>query len=134
VVFAFENARAGDIMVRKSPACTIGDLARALVEIFGAGGEIVPIGIRRGEKMHEALLSKEEGVAAEDMSEYYRIPADSRSLNYEKYFSGGDADFSEVSKYTSENTRRLTYEELKDMLLGLDYIKEQLKLFRPSKE
>ncbi|MFU0799106.1 MAG: UDP-glucose 4-epimerase [Xylanivirga thermophila] len=130
VLFAFKNAKQGDIFVQKAPAATIGDLAQALKELFNANNEIKIIGTRHGEKKHETLVTKEEMVRAEDMNDYYRILADTRDLNYNKYFINGDQKISYGDDYTSNNTRRLNVKEIKDLLLTVDYIKEQLKDWR----
>jgi len=130
VVFAFEHAQAGDIMVQKSPASTIGDLAQALLELFGAENEIKIIGTRHGEKPHETLLTKEEYVKAEDLGRYYRVPADQRDLNYDKYFVDGSMQLSMANEYTSSNTERLDVEGVKAKLLELSYIREELANWR----
>ncbi len=127
VVFAFENAEAGDIMVQKSPASTIGDLAIALKELFNVDNEIKVIGTRHGEKLYETLLTREEHVVAEDMGGFYRVPADTRDLNYDKYFVEGDHQLTSESEYNSHNTHRLSIEGIKDRLLTLDYVKEELE-------
>lgn len=127
VVFAFENAEAGDIMVQKSPASTIGDLAEAINELFGVDNEIKVIGTRHGEKLYETLLTREENVVAFDMNEFYRVPADKRDLNYEKYFVEGDENLSTDEEYNSHNTERLNVEQIKEKLLQLDYIQDELR-------
>ncbi len=127
VVFAFQNAEAGDIMVQKSPASTIGDLAQAVKELFKADNEIKVIGTRHGEKLYETLLTKEEHVVAKDMGEFYRVPADKRDLNYDKYFVEGDQKLSSEDEYNSHNTERLSIEQIKEKLLQLDYVREQLE-------
>jgi UDP-N-acetylglucosamine 4,6-dehydratase/5-epimerase len=127
VVFAFENAEAGDIMVQKSPASTIGDLAHAIKEIFNVENEIKVIGTRHGEKLYETLLTKEEHVVAQDMGGFYRVPADTRDLNYDKYFVEGDQKLSSQDEYNSHNTDRLSIEQIKDKLLMLDFVREELK-------
>jgi UDP-N-acetylglucosamine 4,6-dehydratase/5-epimerase len=127
VVFAFENAEAGDIMVQKSPASTIDDLAQAIKELFNVDNEIKIIGTRHGEKLYETLLTKEEHVVAQDMGGFYRVPADKRDLNYDKYFVEGDMKLSSDDEYNSHNTDRLTIEQIKDKLLMLDYVREELK-------
>ncbi|KGA96284.1 UDP-glucose 4-epimerase [Alkalihalobacillus alcalophilus ATCC 27647 = CGMCC 1.3604] len=127
VVFAFENAEAGDIMVQKSPASTIGELAQALKELFNVDNEIKVIGTRHGEKLYETLLTREEHVVAQDMGGFYRVPADKRDLNYDKYFVEGDQKLSSEDEYNSHNTERLTIESIKDKLLMLDYVREELK-------
>lgn len=127
VVFAFENAEAGDIMVQKSPASTVGELAQAIKELFKADNEIKVIGTRHGEKLYETLLTKEEHVVAKDMGGFYRVPADKRDLNYDKYFVEGDQKLSSEEEYNSHNTERLNLEQIKERLLQLDYVKEQME-------
>lgn len=127
VVFAFQNAYAGDIMVQKSPASTVGDLAQALKELFKVDNEIKIIGTRHGEKQYESLLTREEYLPAEDMGGFYRVPADKRDLNYDKYFIEGDKELSTQDEYNSNNTDILTVEQIKEKLLELDYVKEQLE-------
>jgi UDP-N-acetylglucosamine 4,6-dehydratase len=126
VLHAYKNGRQGDIFVQKAPACTIGDLAKALIEIFGGTNSIQIIGTRHGEKLYESLVSREEMARVEDMINYYRIPADNRDLNYAKYFSDGEREISDLDDYTSHNTKRLTIDEVKNLLLELDYIKDRL--------
>jgi UDP-N-acetylglucosamine 4,6-dehydratase/5-epimerase len=127
VVFAFQNAEAGDIMVQKSPASTIGDLAQAVKELFDADNEIKIIGTRHGEKRYETLLTKEEYVKAEDLPGFYRVPADQRDLNYDKYFAEGDQKLTTVEEYNSDNTQILIIEQIKEKLLELDYVQSELK-------
>lgn len=127
VVFAFQNAEAGDIMVQKSPASTVGDLAQAVKELFNAESEIKVIGTRHGEKLYETLLTREEYVVAEDMGGFYRVPADKRDLNYDKYFADGDQKLTTVEEYNSHNTEILTIEQIKEKLLELDYVQNELK-------
>ncbi len=127
VVFAFQNAEAGDIMVQKSPASTVGDLAQAVKELFNADNEIRIIGTRHGEKLYETLLTKEEHVVAEDMGDFYKVPADKRDLNYDKYFVEGDQKLSLEGEYNSHNTQRLNIQQIKAKLLQLDYVKEELE-------
>lgn len=127
VVFAFQHANAGDIMVQKSPASTIADLAQAVKELFNADNEIKIIGTRHGEKLFETLLTKEEYVVAHDLEGFYRVPADNRDLNYDKYFEDGDKSLSSDEEYNSHNTYRLTVEQIKDKLLQLPYIQSELK-------
>ncbi len=127
VEFAFQNAEAGDIMVQKSPASTVGDLAQAIKELFKAENEIKVIGTRHGEKLYETLLTKEEHVVAKDMGGFYRVPADKRDLNYDKYFVEGDQNLSSEDEYNSHNTERLNIEQIKERLLQLDYVREQLE-------
>jgi UDP-glucose 4-epimerase len=126
VLFAFNNAQQGDIFVQKAPAATIGLLAETLREIFNGINEIKIIGTRHGEKLFETLLAKEEAVKAVDMGNYYRVPADTRDLNYHLYFDKGDKKVDQFNEYNSHNTHRLNKEELKDLLLNLDYVKKAL--------
>jgi UDP-glucose 4-epimerase len=127
VLFAYENANPGDIFVQKAPAATIGQLAEVLLEIFESKSEIHVIGTRHGEKLYETLLTREEFGKAEDMGEFYRIAADDRDLNYAKYFSEGNSKIAEMQDYHSHNTHRLSNAELKELLLNLDYVQEELK-------
>ncbi|KDN96756.1 polysaccharide biosynthesis protein [Hydrogenovibrio marinus] len=127
VLHAFKNGQQGDIFVQKAPASTIEDLASALIQLFDKHVcTIKTIGTRHGEKLFESLISREEMAKAEDMGRYYRIPADNRDLNYNKYFVEGETDISSLDDYTSHNTVRLTVDEVKKVLLNLDYIKEEL--------
>lgn len=127
VLYAFEHGQQGDIFVQKAPASTVGDLAQALKELFGRGdSETRVIGTRHGEKLYESLISREEMAHAIDMGGYYRIPADNRDLNYAKYFSEGETDISILDDYTSHNTQRLSVAQVKDLLMSLDYIKDEL--------
>ncbi|CAM3268339.1 nucleoside-diphosphate sugar epimerase/dehydratase [Filibacter tadaridae] len=127
VVFAFKNADAGDIMVQKSPASTIEDLAQAVKEIFNADNEVKLIGTRHGEKLFETLLTREEHVVADDLEGFYRVPADNRDLNYDKYFEEGNEKLSTDEEYNSHNTYRLSIEQIKGKLLELPYIQSELK-------
>ena len=127
VVFAFKNAETGDIMVQKAPASTIGVLAQALRELFHVENEIKIIGSRHGEKLYETLLTREEHLIAEDLGGFYRVPADKRDLNYDKYFIEGNRQRLYEEEYNSHNTRRLSLEETKEKLLTLDYIKKELE-------
>ncbi|WP_341747675.1 polysaccharide biosynthesis protein [Candidatus Tisiphia endosymbiont of Dascillus cervinus] len=126
VLYAFEHGQQGDIFVQKAPASTIEVLAHAIKELFNANNEIRLIGVRHGEKIYESLISCEEMVKAEDLGNYYRIPADNRDLNYSKFFVEGDLNVATLSDYTSGNTERLNIEQVKKLLLTLDFIKEQL--------
>ncbi|KMK93095.1 polysaccharide biosynthesis protein [Rossellomorea marisflavi] len=126
VIFAFQNAEAGDIMVQKSPASTIGDLAQALKELFNVGNEIEIMGTRHGEKRYETLLTKEEYVMAEDLPGFYRVPADQRDLNYNKYFAEGSQKLSSIEEYNSDNTQILSVSEIKEKLLNLVYVQNEL--------
>jgi UDP-glucose 4-epimerase len=127
VLFAFNNGLQGDTFVQKAPASTILTLVQALKKIFNSSSEIQIIGTRHGEKKHEALLSKEEMLKAEDLTGYYRIPADTRDLNYAQYFEEGDQSLTEKGDYTSENTERLNVEGLIALLMKLDYISLELQ-------
>lgn len=129
VLYAFQNAESGDIMVQKSPSCYIGDLAQALKEIFQVDNEIKIIGTRHGEKMYEVLLTKEEAAKAVDIGNFYRVPADNRNLNYEKYLEEGSHKISLADEYNSSNTKILNVTEIKEKLLKLEYIKEELQHF-----
>lgn len=127
VLFSFENAQPGDIMVQKSPACTVGDLAQAVKELFNADNPIKHIGIRHGEKMYETLLTQEEAAVAQDLGGFYRVPADTRDLNYDKYYSEGCKDCIGLEEYNSNNTHQLNVEGIKEKLLTLQYIKDEIK-------
>lgn len=129
VIYAFENAESGDIMVQKAPACTIEVLAKAVTELFNPQTEIKVIGIRHGEKMYETLLTNEECANAIDMGNFYRVPSDKRGLNYDKYFKEGDENRNPLTLFDSNNTKLLTVEEVKEKLLTLEYIREELKNF-----
>jgi UDP-N-acetylglucosamine 4,6-dehydratase len=126
VLYAYEHGRQGDIFVQKAPASTVADLAQALKELFSRDSLIRVIGTRHGEKLYESLLSREEMARAEDRGGYYRIPADNRDLNYAKFFSDGEERVSHFDDYTSHNTERLGVEQVKELLLKLDFIQEQL--------
>lgn len=126
VIYAFKHAYPGDIFVQKAPAATVGDLAAAMKDLLKSSSQIKTIGTRHGEKLYESLVSREEIARAEDLGEYYRIPADSRDLNYDKYFVQGEADISKFEDYTSHNTRRLNIEQVKDVLKGLTLIREAM--------
>ena len=126
VIHAFEHAEQGDIFVQKAPASTLTDLAQALKELFQSESTIKIICTRHGENLYESLISREEMSKAQDLGRYYRIPADNRDLNYEKYFVEGETHITEVDYYTSHNTHRLNVEEVKTLLLNLDYIQETL--------
>jgi len=126
VLYAFAHASPGDIFVQKAPACTVGDLAQALRELVRRKNEIKVIGTRHGEKLYESLVSREEMARAEDLGDYYRIPADSRDLNYDKYFVEGETQVSEINDYTSHNTRRLNVEQVKEVLMKLSVVREAI--------
>jgi UDP-glucose 4-epimerase len=127
VVYAFSNGGQGDTFVQKAPASTIRDLAQALIELFESDNEIKVIGTRHGEKLYESLLTREEKARAEDLPGYYRIPADNRDLNYNKYFSEGKEEVSETLDYNSHNTERLDVEQVKAKLRKLDYVARELE-------
>lgn len=126
VLYAFEHANPGDVFIQKAPASTLKDLAQALIELFESKSKIDIIGTRHGEKLYESLISREEMARAEDLGDYYRIPADNRDLNYGKYFSEGEQEISSFDDYTSHNTERLNVSQVKELLLTLDYIKQEL--------
>ena len=126
VLYAFKHGKQGDLFVQKAPASTVADLAQALKEIFKKDNPVRIIGTRHGEKLYESLISREEMAKAEDMGDYYRIPADNRDLNYAQYFSEGEEKLSHLDDYTSHNTDRLNVDQIKQLLLKLDYIKEEL--------
>ena len=126
VLFAFEHGVSGDILVQKAPACTIETLAQAVKELFGSKDEIKVIGIRHGEKMYETLLTNEECAKADDMGNFYRVPSDKRDLNYDKYFSDGDTDRNVLTEFNSNNTEILDVEQVKEKLLSLEYIRQEL--------
>ncbi len=126
VLYAFKHGKQGDIFVQKAPASTVADLAQAIKEMFDNDEPVRVIGTRHGEKLYESLISREEMVKAEDMKGYYRIPADNRDLNYAQYFSEGEKKISHQEDYTSHNTERLNVEQVKKLLLKLEYIKEEL--------
>ena len=128
VLYAFSNAHQGDIFVQKAPASTIMDLALAVRELLNAENEIRVIGTRHGEKLYETLLTREELAKAEDMGDYFRILPDDRDLNYGKYFTEGEEKISEIDDYNSHNTRRLSVAEIKEKLLNLEYIQQELSV------
>lgn len=127
VLFAFEHGNPGDLFVNKAPAATIGDLALAVKELFKADNEVKEIGTRHGEKLYETLCTREEMLKAEDMGEFFRIPADNRDLNYNKYFSEGEGHISEIEDYNSHNTNRLDIAGVKDLIRKLPIIQEELR-------
>jgi UDP-glucose 4-epimerase len=122
VEYAFENGHNGDIFVKKAPACTLSDLALALKELLEADTEVRVIGTRHGEKVYETLVNREEMAKAMDCGDYYRVPADTRDLNYDKYFSAGNEKVKQTMEYTSHNTRRLNVEGTKQLLMTLDCV------------
>ena len=126
VLFAFENGVNGDILVQKAPACTIETLAKAVTELFNPKTEIKVIGIRHGEKLYETLLTNEECTKAVDMGDFYRVPADNRGLNYDKYFTDGNVDSNPLNEFNSNNTKLLNVEEVKEKLLSLEDIRDEL--------
>lgn len=126
VLFAFENGNSGDLFVNKAPATSIGNLAEALRQMSNSESPINVIGTRHGEKLYETLCTREEMMKAEDMGEFYRIPADNRDLNYAMYYSKGEQDLNEVSDYHSHNTNQLNIEEVKSLLSNLSYVKKEL--------
>jgi UDP-glucose 4-epimerase len=127
VLFAFEEGKNGDILVQKAPACTIQTQAEAVCELFGGKKENIKIiGIRHGEKMYETLLTNEECAKAEDLGNFYRVPADNRTLNYDKYFTEGDSSRAEMKEFNSENAKQLTLEETIEKIAALDYIRREL--------
>lgn len=132
VLYAYDHARQGDIFVRKSPACTINDLAQAIIELFEADTEIKIIGTRHGEKLYETLLTREEMAHVEDLGDYYRVPVDERDLNYNKFFIEGKQEVSQAEDYNSHNTQRLNVKQVKEKLLKLGYIKKALSEWRDT--
>jgi len=134
VVFAFENAQTGDIMVQKSPSSTVRDLAQAVKELFNVDNDIKIIGTRHGEKLYETLLTKEEYMHAEDMGNFFRVPADKRDLNYDKYFAEGNEKLTTEEEYNSHNTDILNVEQIKNKLLQLEYIREELEMWQTISE
>lgn len=133
VLFAFEHAHTGDILVQKAPACTIEVLTQAVMELFEAENEVRTIGIRHGEKMYETLLTNEECAHAIDMGDFYRVPADNRDLNYDQYFTVGNESRNKLSEFNSNNTKLLTVEEVKEKLLSLSYIREELAAWKEER-
>lgn len=133
VIYAFMHAKTGDLIVQKSPASTIGDLAEAVRQLFDPNHEIKIIGTRHGEKVYETLLTKEEYFKAQDMGIYFRVPADNRDLNYDKYFIKGDEKLSSMKEYNSHNTHRLGIDEVKEKLLSLNYIREELQSWKEER-
>lgn len=133
VVFAFQNAESGDIMVQKAPACTIEVLAQVVKELFHSEQEIKVIGIRHGEKMYETLLTNEECANAVDMGNFYRVPCDKRDLNYDKYFKDGDTERNKLTEFNSSNTDLWNAEQVKKKLLELNYIRDELEVWQKEK-
>ncbi len=130
VLFAFENGHSGDILVQKAPACTIGVLAQAVSEIFESKKPPRVIGIRHGERMHETLLTNEESDKSIDMGNFYRVPSDNRDLNYNKFVVDGDAERNTLTEFNSKNTRQLTVDQVKSILLSLPYVQDELANWR----
>ncbi|NJH99704.1 NAD-dependent epimerase/dehydratase family protein [Staphylococcus hyicus] len=130
VIHAFKHAHTGDIMVQKAPASTVGDLAQALLELFNADNEIKIIGTRHGEKKAETLLTREEYAQSEDMGAYFRVPADARDLNYDKYYEKGSHKITKAYEYNSDNTHQLSVNEIKEKLLTLDYVRNEIAVFQ----
>jgi UDP-glucose 4-epimerase len=126
VEYAFEHANQGDLFIQKAPASTVSDLAQALKELFNSSVPINVIGTRHGEKLFESLISREEMAKAEDMGSYFRVPADNRDLNYAQYFTEGEEKIANFDDYTSHNTERLNIAQVKELLLKLDFIREEL--------
>ena len=133
VLFAFEHGESGDILVQKAPACTVGVLAEAVKSLFAPEAEIKGIGIRHGEKMYETLLTNEECAGAIDMGDFYRVPSDKRGLNYDKYFKDGDKERNHLSEFNSNNTELLNVGQVKEKLLSLQYICDELKKIKEGK-
>ena len=133
VIFAFEHGVSGDILVQKAPACSIEVLAQAVKELFRSEQAIKVIGIRHGEKLYETLLTNEECAGAEDLGDFYRVPSDNRGLNYDKYFHVGDTERSTVVEFNSDNTALLTVEQVKEKLLSLQYIRDELAAWENKK-
>jgi len=132
VLFAFENGTQGDIFVQKAPACTLDVLAKSMIEIYKSNSSIDIIGTRHGEKLYETLINREELTHAQDLGCYYRIPADTRDLNYKQYFIDGDKDVSKIEEYTSHNTERLDISEMKKLLMKLNIINRDIKNRTPN--
>ncbi len=130
VLFAFEHAHPGDLIVKKSPASTIGKLAFAIKDLFSSSSEIEVIGVRMGEKIHETLLTREERASAIDSGDFFRVPADTGDLNYAKYFSSGNRQIATLQEYNSSNTHQLNIEELKATLLKCDYVTRELEAWK----
>ncbi len=133
VLFAFESGVSGDILVQKAPACTIETLAKAVTELFEADTEIKVIGIRHGEKLYETLLTNEECANAVDMGEFYRVPCDKRDLNYDKYFKDGNIERNPLSEFNSNNTELLSVKQVKEKLLSLEYIREEISAWKEKR-
>ncbi len=133
VLFTFENGNSGDLMVQKAPSCYIGTLAQAVKELFESDCEIKTIGVRHGEKMHETLLTSEECENAEDLGNFFRVPCDKRGLNYEKYFTEGNEKHNEINTFNSMNTTILDIDGVKEKLLSLEYVRNEIEQFTGKK-
>ncbi|MBQ0110659.1 MAG: polysaccharide biosynthesis protein [Oscillospiraceae bacterium] len=134
VLFAFKEGVSGDILVQKAPACTIGVLAKAVTELFEPSTEIKVIGIRHGEKMYETLLTNEECANASDLGNFYRVPCDKRDLNYDNYFKNGDKERNHLSEFNSSNTQLLNVEQVKEKLLSLEYVRNELAAYKEERK
>ena len=134
VLFAFEQGEGGDILVQKAPACTIETLAKAVTELFSPGHEIKTIGIRHGEKMYEALLTNEECAGAIDLGDFFRVPCDKRGLNYDKYFVDGNIERNPLSEFNSSNTVQMNVEQVKQKLLTLSYVRDELAAWEANRK
>ena len=134
VLFAFEKGVSGDILVQKAPACTIGVLAKAVAELFNPQTEIKVIGIRHGEKMYETLLTNEECAHATDLGDFYRVPSDKRDLNYDNYYKNGDANRNHLTEFNSSNTKLLDVDQVKEKLLSLEYVRNELAAFNEERK
>lgn len=130
VIYAFQNAAPGDLFIQKAPACTIAILAQAIIELFNSDAKVKKIGTRHGEKLYETLMTTEEKVKCVDEGQYFRVPVDKRDLNYEKYFEEGNTAVEMVEPYTSHNTRRLNVEQVKEILLTLSYVRNELEAWQ----
>jgi UDP-glucose 4-epimerase len=133
VLFAFQNGDSGDILVQKAPACTIETLAKAVTGLFKPDHPIKVIGIRHGEKMYETLLTNEECANALDMGDFYRVPCDKRGLNYDKYFKDGDVERNSLQEFNSSNTDQMSVEQVKEKLLTLSYIRQELEAWEAER-
>jgi len=130
VIYAFQNGTPGDIFIQKAPATTIEILAKALLELYKASNPVRIIGTRHGEKLYETLVNREEMAKAEDLGNYYRIPADTRDLNYNRFFIEGESQISQMEEYTSHNTYRMNLEETKNLLLKLDSVRNDVEILK----
>ncbi len=130
VVYAFQNANPGDLFIQKAPACTIADLAEAVTELFDPSAEVRNIGTRHGEKLYETLMTAEEKIKSVNEGGYFRVPVDKRDLNYEKYFEVGNTEIESIEPYTSHNTTRLNVEQVKEKLLTLSYVRDELEAWK----